>query len=176
MSLREYADILTYQELTYPGSYVKARYLENHDTPRAASWMRDDTQLDNWVAFLYFQRGTVMLYSGMEYAPKERVDFFENQSNYGDMQRDMQLYLRKLKELKQTLPITGGYWLEERNGLLLGHYEGPEGKALGVFDLCGQGAADVAVELPDGDYPNRLGGSVTVKNGRLAFDGKPVVI
>lgn len=56
----------------YPGSYVKARYLENHDTPRAASWMRDDTQLDNWVAFLYFQRGTVMLYSGMEYAPKER--------------------------------------------------------------------------------------------------------
>lgn len=56
------------------------------------------------------------------------------------MQRDMQLYLRKLKELKQTLPITGGYWLEERNGLLLGHYEGPEGKALGVFDLCGQGA------------------------------------
>ena len=92
------------------------------------------------------------------------------------MQRDMQLYLRKLKELKQTLPITGGYWLEERNGLLLGHYEGPEGKALGVFDLCGQGAADVAVELPDGDYPNRLGGSVTVKNGRLSFDGKPVVI
>lgn len=46
VSLREYADILTYQELTYPGSYVKARYLENHDTPRAASWMRDDTQLD----------------------------------------------------------------------------------------------------------------------------------
>ena len=76
------------------------------DTPRAASWMRDDTQLDNWVAFLYFQRGTVMLYSGMEYAPKERVDFFENQSNYGDRQRDMQLYLRKLKELKQTQPIS----------------------------------------------------------------------
>ena len=65
VSLREYADILTYQELTYPGSYVKARYLENHDTPRAASWMRDDTQLDNWVAFLYFQRGTVMLYSSI---------------------------------------------------------------------------------------------------------------
>lgn len=76
-----------------------------------------------------------MLYSGMEYAPKERVDFFENQSNYGDMQRDMQLYLRKLKELKQTLPITGGYWLEERNGLLLGHYEGPEGKAL-AYSTC----------------------------------------
>ena len=176
VTLREYANILNYQELTYPNSYVKTRYLENHDTPRGASWMHSDTQLDNWLAFLYFQRGATMLYSGMEYAPCERVDFFENQSNYGDMRRDVQLQLRKLKEIKETLPITGGYWLEETDGLMLGHYEGPEGKVLGVFDLLEHGAGRVKVELPDGTYRNRLGGSVTVADGHLTFDGAPVVI
>ena len=176
VTLREYANILNYQELTYPNSYVKARYLENHDTPRGASWMHSDAQLDNWLAFLYFQRGATMLYSGMEYAPCERVDFFENQSNYGDMRRDVQLQLRKLKEIKETLPLTGGYWLEEADGLLLGHYQGPEGKVLGVFDLLEHGKGCVSVDLPDGAYPNRLGGHITVCGGQFAFDGRPVIL
>ena len=117
-----------------------------------------------------------MLYSGMEYAPKERVDFFERQSNYGDMQRDVQRYLWQLKTMKTTLPATGGYWLDTADGVLLGRYDGPEGKALGVFDLCRRGSGTVHVDLPDGTYPNRLGGIVTVQNGQLVFDGKPVVI
>lgn len=176
VTLREYANILNYQELTYPSSYVKARYLENHDTPRGASWMHSDAQLDNWLAFLYFQRGATMLYSGMEYAPCERVDFFENQSNYGDMRRDVQLQMKKLKEIKETLPLTGGYWLEETGGLLLGHYQGPEGKVLGVFDLLEHGKGCVSVDLPDGTYPNRLGGHITVHGGQFAFDGRPVIL
>ena len=176
VTLREYAGILNYQELTYPSSYVKARYLENHDTPRGASWMHSDTQLDNWLAFLYFQRGVTMLYSGMEYAPCERVDFFENQSNYGDMRRDVQLQMKRLKEIKETLPLTGGYWLEETGGLLLGHYQGPEGKVLGVFDLLEHGKGYVSVDLPDGRYPNRLGGHITVRGGQFAFDGRPVIL
>ena len=174
-TLREYVELLNYQELTYPAYYIKARFLENHDTPRAASWMQDDRQLDNWLAFLYFQRGAVLLYSGMEYAPRQRVDFFERQSNYGDMRRDIQLMLGRLKEIKKTLPLSGGYWLEESNGLVLGHYEGTEGRLLAVFDLLRRGAGSVPVELPDGSYSNALGGSVTVRNGQLAFDGSPVI-
>lgn len=175
-TLREYALLLNYQELEYPCHYVKARCLENHDTARIASYLDSDVQLDNHMAFTYFQRGAVMLYSGTEYAPKERVDFFENQSSYGDMRRDIQLYLKTLKAMKQTLPIRGGYWLDVRDGYMVGHYEGPEGKALGVFDLSGIGAGSVKVDIPDGVYTNRLGGQVTVSGGALAFDGAPVVI
>lgn len=139
--------------------------------------MRDDTQLDNWVAFLYFQRGTVMLYSGMEYAPKERVDFFENQSNYGDMQRDMQLYLRKLKELKQTAaPSPAAIGWRRETACCWDITRARRARRWAYSTCADREPADVAVELPDGDYPNRLGGSVTVKNGRLAFDGKPVAI
>ena len=59
--------------------------------------------------------------------------------------------------------------------MVLGHYEGPEGCALGVFDLRGRGG-EVAVDLPDGVYENRLGGQVTVRNGRLPLGEYPVVI
>ena len=47
---------------------------------------------------------------------------------------------------------------------------------MGVFDLCRRGGGTVRVDLPDGAYPNRLGGVVTVENGQLAFDGTPVII
>ena len=46
---------------------------------------------------------------------------------------------------------------------------------LGVFDLWGQGG-EVPVDLPDGVYQNRLGGEVTVQNGRLTLGERPVVI
>ena len=59
--------------------------------------------------------------------------------------------------------------------MALGRYEGPEGKALGVFDLRGQGG-EVAVDLPDGVYENRLGGQITVHGGRLTLGELPVVI
>ena len=59
--------------------------------------------------------------------------------------------------------------------MVLGHYEGPEGRALGVFDLRGRGG-EVAVDLPDGVYENRLGGQVTVSGGKLALGERPVVI
>ena len=44
-----------------------------------------------------------------------------------------------------------------------------------MFDLQGRGG-EVAVDLPDGVYENRLGGQVTVRNGRLPLGEYPVVI
>ena len=176
LSLRAYTDILNYQELTYPTGYIKARCLENHDTRRAASWLTSDSQLYHWLGFLYFQRGAAMLYSGMEYAPKKQVGLFDADDNYGDMRLDVQLYLTACKAMKQTLPLGGGFWWEPLNdSAALGHYDGPEGRVLGVFDLLGQGG-EVAVGLPDGVYQNRLGGDVTVRNGRLTLGERPVVI
>ena len=160
LSLRTYTDILNYQELTYPTGYIKARCLENHDTCRAASWFTSDRQL----------------YSGMEYAPKKRVGLFDADDNYGDMRLDVQRYLTACKAMKQTLPLGGGFWwVTASDSVVLGHYEGLEGRALGVFDLQGRGG-EVAVDLPDGVYENRLGGQVTVRNGRLPLGEYPVVI
>ena len=117
-----------------------------------------------------------MLYSGMEYAPKKQVSLFDADDNYGDMRLDVQLYLGRCKAMKQTLPLGGGFWWEALDdSVALGHYDGPEGQALGVFDLRGRGG-EVAVSLPDGVYRNRLGGEVTVRNGRLPLGEYPVVL
>ena len=56
------------------------------------------------------------------------------------------------------------------------NYFGAIDIAQGVFDLLERGAGRVKVALPDGTYQNRLGGTVTVTDGHLAFDGAPVVI
>lgn len=50
-SLRQYIDMLNYQELTYPVGFIKMRCGENHDTPRLAHWVQDERRLRHWLAF-----------------------------------------------------------------------------------------------------------------------------
>ncbi len=65
-SLRDYCLQVNRQEQTYPENYVKTRYLENHDQPRAHFMIPDERCLRNWTAFLFFQKGCAMLYAGQE--------------------------------------------------------------------------------------------------------------
>ena len=175
VSLREYADILTYQELTYPTGYVKARCVENHDTPRLASYLSNERQLYNWLAFLYFRRGAAMLYGGTELACRHQVSLFDKDDNFGDRQLDLSDFLRRCKAMKTTLPLTGAVWYDCRGTAAIGMYDGPDGAALGVFDLSGSGAP-ISIDLPDGTYENRLGGVVIVNDGQLPAESTPVVI
>ena len=65
-TLADYCREIGRQEMIYPDNYVKLRNLENHDRDRAASLIPDAGTLRNWTAFLYFQKGTVLLYNGQE--------------------------------------------------------------------------------------------------------------
>lgn len=47
-------------------NYVKLRFLENHDRARAHFLVPEEKALENWTAFLYFQKGLVLLYGGQE--------------------------------------------------------------------------------------------------------------
>ena len=49
-------------------------------------------------------------------------------------------------------------------------------RKIGVFSLRGKPGA-IAVDLPDGDYVNRIDNSdVPVKGGKLVSSGKPIVL
>ena len=65
-ALADYCREINRQEVIYPDNYVKLRCLENHDRERAAYLFPDGTALRNWTAFLYFQKGAVLLYNGQE--------------------------------------------------------------------------------------------------------------
>lgn len=173
-TLQQYIDMLNYQEQTYPSGFIKMRCGENHDTPRLAHWVPEEDRLRHWLAFLYFCRGSMLLYGGTEFAPRKQVGLFDADDNFGDRRCDMSDFLRRCKAMKQTLPLTGAVWYEVSGGAVIGRYKSPEGERLGVFGLADSGA-EVPVDMPDGVYEDQLGGKVTVTGGHVRLDGGPVV-
>lgn len=77
VSLGRYAEAVNMQESMYPANYVKLRYLENHDQDRAQAIIPSSEALINWTAFMYFQKGTALLYAGQENRNQKRPDLFE---------------------------------------------------------------------------------------------------
>ena len=126
------------------------------------------------MAFLYFCRGSMLLYGGTEFAPQHQVGLFDAEDNFGDKRADLQGFLRRCKDMKTSLPLDGAVWYEVSGGAVIGHYKSPAGERTGVFDLSGCGGR-VPVELPDGVYKNQLGGDLTVTDGHVRTDGDPIV-
>lgn len=175
--LKTYLHMLNMQEAAYTDNYVKLRCFENHDQPRAASRVDGEEALRNLLAMLYFLRGTTLLYSGMEFAPRQQVSLFEKEYSFAEKNIDLQDYLRTLRKMKAALPLDkAAFWAEEgAEGIALMSYDCPTQHVRGVFGLYG-GRGSVAVEMPDGEYENLCGGTVTVQNGAVFFDGAPVVL
>lgn len=173
-TLQQYIDMLNYQEQTYPSGFIKMRCGENHDTPRLAHWVPEEDRLHHWLAFLYFCRGSMLLYGGTEFAPRKQVGLFDADDNFGDKRCDLSDFLRRCKAMKQTLPLTGAVWYEVSGGAVIGRYKSPEAERLGVFGLT-DSRSEVPVDMPDGVYENQLGGKVTVSGGHVRLDGGPVV-
>ena len=174
-TLQQYIDMLNYQELTYPSGFIKMRCGENHDTPRLAHWVQDERRLRHWLAFLYFCRGSMLLYGGTEFAPQHQVGLFDAEDNFGDKRSDLSDFLRRCKAMKLELPLEGAVWYEVSGGAVIGHYKSPAGERTGVFDLSGCGGR-VSVALADGVYKNQLGGDLTVTDGQVDISGEPMVI
>ena len=175
-NLSNYIDALNFQECLYPENHIKMRCLENHDQPRFASRVETEEALYNFYAMLYFLRGTTLLYSGMEFAPRHQVSLFEKEDSFAEKNLDLQEYFRTLRKMKAALPLTeGAFWAEEgAEGIAVMSYDTPKCRVRGVFGLYGH-RGSVAVEMPDGEYENLLGGTVTVKNGCAMFAGEPLV-
>ncbi len=178
-SLRAWTDMVNFQECEYPPEYIKLRCLENHDQPRFASRVKNWRELENWLALLYFEKGMTMLYSGQEFAPQKAVGLFDADDAYCDKRRDLQPYLRQLREMKRTLPQDACFQLESVDErAVVGRYDGVKLAVRGVFDLRG-GRDDVrvAVGLADGSYTDRISGrQITVQDGRVRLSDAPCVI
>ena len=176
-TLKDYIQLLNFQEGIYPGNYVKLRCLENHDQPRFASRVDGEEELRNWFALSYFERGTTMLYGGTEYGAKKEVGLFDKDDNFGDQRKDWQPYLCQLRAMKHRLPLSGEYRLEvAQDSFVVGKYNSPAVKVRGIFSMKGA-AADLAADLPDGVYHDLVDGrEMAVRDGFVHTDGAPVII
>ena len=177
LPLSRYAEALTRQEAIYPDNYVKLRFLENHDRLRAAAILPNEAALENWTAFLYFQKGMTLLYAGQEVSCTHVPQLFEKDPVDWTSGPDRTAQLRRLRELKRRPLIAGGsYQVQALPGeVLLACYRSGEKRLTGIFSVQGSSAL-VEVEAPDGTYPNLAGEeSVEVKFGRVSCQGRPVI-
>lgn len=178
-TLGSYVEKINAQEYIFPGNYVKLRFLENHDRPRAKALFPEENELINWTAFMYFQKGMPLIYGGQETENELCPDLFDKCTVSWNTGKDLSWLFKALYPIKHKAIMAHGVCrltAHEEDGIVCGIHTWGEQKLAGVFSLRGR-QADVELELPDGDYVNLIDGSrVTVVEGKLHSSGQPVII
>ncbi len=176
--LSDYMNMLTFQEHILPSDYIKVRFIENHDTPRAAKRFPDSMVLRNWLAFTYFQKGTTLLYGGQEWQNTAYCTLFDKAVFARDPKKNLTDYMIKLGQIKKhQLPVSADFSAsaDDENEVVTAYLTQPDVKFVGVFSMRGK-AALAEVKAPDGEYTNEIDDvKITVKGGKLHCDGTPVI-
>ena len=182
-TLASYAEAVNRQEYTYPENFVKLRFLENHDQPRAAFLIPDRNCLINWTAFTFFQKGTALVYAGQEVCAEHLPNLFDKDtvdfSDGADTEAVLMPLISTLARIKRDPLFTDSVYTvkaqEER--FITATHEKDGKKALGVFGVRPDSAGYVGVSFPDGIYENLIGGKkVEVFGGGIAFRGDPIIL
>lgn len=179
IALSHYIDMLNFQECFYPENHIKMRCLENHDQPRICSFVKDDLALENYTAFLYFLKGTTLLYAGQEYRNEHVPSLFDKDVILRNTDADISSLLQKLYKIKKEVLSAEDYFrgsADDVHDIAILDRDDNHTRKLGVFSLKGK-AADVKTEFPDGSYVNQFDGeTVCISGGILRCDGKPVIL
>ena len=176
--LSAWTDALNAQETEYPANYNKLRFLENHDQPRIASLVKDESDLVNYTAMLYFLKGTTLLYAGQEWADDHLPSLFEKETVRRDTGRDLTPLLRTLRAVKRdALDADDAFSARamDKTDVAIMIRENTAARKVGIFSLKSR-PVSVELDVPDGSYVNLIDGSrVSVLFGSLRCDGKPIL-
>ena len=178
-TLSNYMDMFNYQEAIYPQNYDKMRCLENHDQPRICHYVKEKSDLENYTAFLYFLKGSTLIYAGQEFGCDETPSLFDKDVFPRNTGIDLSKLLAKLDTIKKTVLDDDDYFradADDENDIAILERDNNKSKKVGIFSLKSK-SADVKVDLPDGDYKNEISGeTVTVSNGKVHCNGKAIII
>ncbi|MGI6088709.1 MAG: alpha-amylase family glycosyl hydrolase [Bilifractor porci] len=176
--LSVYLEAMNRQEWIYGQNYIKLRNLENHDRNRAAALIPNEQALRSWTAFLYFAKGTTLLYAGQEKGVTHHPSLFDRDTVDWKGTADLTEEIRLLSGLKRKDRVfrEGAFSVstpDEKN--IVASYVCGEEKLTGIFPL--HGAASVSVQLPDGTYRNLYSGkNADIYENVITTDGEPVII
>jgi glycosidase len=177
--LSNYMDMLNFQECLYPQNYNKMRCLENHDQPRISSFVKDDKALENFTAFLYFLKGSTLLYAGQEFKNTHVPSLFEKDLILREENGNISTLLQKLYHIKKKVLSCEDYFsgtADDAQDIAILCRDDNQTCKLGVFSLKAK-AADVKVAFPDGTYVNHLdGNTVVIQDGMLHCNGNPIIL
>ena len=177
-NLSNYMDVMNFQECLYPENHIKMRCLENHDQPRICSFVNELDALENYTAFLYFLKGSTLIYGGQEFCCKEIPSLFDKDVFSRDG-KDISAWFQKLNRMKKELlspADTIQYTAKDASDIaILDRTDGTVRK-IGIFSL--KAKQDIVnIPVPDGTYVNYLDGdSISVTSSTVRCTGKPIVI
>ncbi|MBQ2633710.1 MAG: alpha-amylase [Oscillospiraceae bacterium] len=176
--LSHYLDDLALQDAVYPETYNKLRFLENHDQPRIASRIPEESDLENYTAMLYFLKGTTLLYAGQEFMDNRQPSLFEREPIHRGTGHDLSPLMRKLAQIKREILRPDDVFFgraDDDYDIASLKRVNAEATTFGVFSLCSL-KNPVPVDAPDGTYENLIDGSpVKVKDGTLLCQRKPII-
>lgn len=182
-TLEDYAEAINRQEYTYPENYVKLRFLENHDQPRAAFLIPDRTALESWTAFTFFQKGMPLIYAGQEWMIRHLPSLFDKDTveyDSNELFPCISDIIEKLAKIRRDpLFADSVYHMKsQKERFLIATHEKGDRKALGVFPIVpNSGSGYVEVDFPDGVYTNLLNEEkVEVFRGGISCYDRPIIL
>lgn len=176
--LQKYLEAISRQEEIYPKNYVKLKNLENHDNKRIAAYLENDLdKIQNWTAFMFFQKGAAMIYNGQEFTSDKTPSLFEKDTITQNV--DISDLIQKLAKIKKKKVFANGIYqvhIPTIDGVAYNTFEDESEKWEGIFNLA-QKDGVLEIDLPDGKYRNQLTGkSVQVTKGAIELSKEPLVI
>ena len=118
-------------------------------------------------------------YAGQEYKNEHTPSLFDKDVFERDSSKDISGLLKKLADIKKNVLSCQDYFkasANDENHIAILKRDDNKTLKTGIFSLKGL-SAELAVELPDGEYENVYDGKrVTVKEGKLKSEGKPIII
>jgi glycosidase len=189
-SLDELLDKKRIQEYIYPENYVKLRFLENHDLPRAKAFIPDDNLLDVWTGFLFFEKGATLIYAGQEAKDSNTPSLFDiDKANWENLSGEYTDLIKKLSSIKKDKIFAyGNYdiYKPDVNGVIYAAYTYKNRAMIGVFNVENKvGELDLEIneftkapvlKNKDGSYTNLIDGlAAEVRDNKIKLTSKPLI-
>lgn len=179
-NLSHWLDLMNFQEFAYPANYNKLRFLENHDQPRIASLVKRESDLINFTAMLYFEKGTTLLFGGQEVECDHLPSLFDRDPVDWNTGKDLSPLMATLGRIKrEILSPDDAFYAEadDKRDIAVLTRDNGRTRKIGVFSLASQ-SGQVRVDAPDGVYTDLLmaGSTVTVRDGMVTCVGRPMMI
>ncbi|MFA7076354.1 MAG: alpha-amylase family glycosyl hydrolase [Candidatus Izemoplasmatales bacterium] len=177
-TLRPYLEGLKRQDEIYPANYVKMHNIENHDIDRIAKKVDNNLlKIKNWIAFMFMQKGAVMLYMGIEYAADIKPSLFEKELYVKN--QDITGFVSKLAKLKKRKIFAKGMYrvnIPEIDGVAYQSFSNDVEEIHGIFNV-GLVKGSISVSLPDGKYRNYINGKyIKVENNSIKLTEETIII
>ncbi|MCF7925830.1 MAG: alpha-amylase [Candidatus Izimaplasma sp.] len=177
-TLNTYLKELLRQEETYPQNYVKLRNLENHDFGRFAKMVNGNhAKIDNWSAFVFFNKGCTMIYAGQERSDQNLPSLFDKDIVNWDGYDISNLIKKAASYVKDNIFAKGVFDLQfQDKDVIVGTYQQNDKKVVGVFNVGLETGYIHLDHVANGSYKNVLDDSeIAINDGKLQLTHSPLI-